>query len=730
VGKFPFYKQLGAMDCGATSLKMIAKYYGKDFSINFLKKITKITKSGVSFLSISEAAEKIGLRSRGVKLDLEALRENEILPCIVHWNQNHFIVCYKVTKKYVFVSDPAIGHVKYSHKEFIEKWAGEGKVGVALYFQPTADFYKNELDDEEKEKPKSIFSLLNYIKGYRSYFIQLILGLLVGSAILMISPFLTQAIVDKGIYNKNLNFVYLILFAQFVMFIGNISVEVFRRLILLHIGTRVNISLISDFLLKLLNLAINFFETHLLGDIMQRITDHKRLESLLTVNSLNTVFSIINLILFGIILFIFDGLIFWVFLLTSLLSVGWMIMFLNKRKVLDHKFFEQSSKNTEKLYEIIKGVNEIKLSNSVKQKRWEWEEIQAKLFKVRLKILSLNQTQEIGASVINQFKNLIITFIAAKAVIDGSITLGAMFAITMIVGQLNSPFNQLLKFVLDFYDAKIAFKRIEEIKQEKDEVQKDVQYIEEIPENADIQVRGLNFKYEGSSVRNILNNLNLTIPSGKITAIVGASGSGKTTFLKLLLRFFEPQEGSIMLSNIDMKKLNIDVWRANIGVVLQDGMMFSDTIAANIALGESTVDMERVVHAAQVACIDDFVLENLPLGYHTKIGAEGLTFSKGQQQRILLARAVYKNPKYIFLDEATSALDTTNEKKVMENLDKFFENRTVVVIAHRLSTVRNAHQIIVLSQKGEIVEVGSHDELSKKKGYYYQLVKDQLELGG
>lgn len=727
--RFPYYKQLGAMDCGATCLRMIAKFYGKEYSINYLKKITKITKAGVSFLSISEAAEKIGLRSRGVKLDLDALRENEILPSIVHWNQNHFIVVYKITKKQVYVSDPALGLVKYSHKEFIQGWAGESKVGVALYLQPTADFYEAELGEEEKDKQRSMFSLLNYVKGYRGYFVQLFLGLLVGSMILLITPFLTQAIIDKGIYNKNISFVYLIIFAQFVLFAGSTLVEVFRRLILLHIGARVNIALISDFLLKLLNLGVKFFETHLLGDILQRINDHQRLEKLLTVNSLNTLFSLINLVLFGVVLAIYDSFIFWIFIVASVLSIGWLTLFLKRRKLLDHKFFEQSSKNTEKLYEIIKGVTEIKLSNSVKQKRWEWEEIQSRLFKINLRKLSLNQTQEIGASIINRVKNLLITLIAAKAVIDGDITLGAMFAITMIVGQLNSPFNQLLQFILDLHDAKTAFRRIEEVKNEKDEILPDTQYVEEIPSGADLIVDNLSFKYEGTSIRNILNNINMTVPYGKVTAIVGVSGSGKTTLLKLMLKFFEPGEGKLRLGNTDLDKVHSDVWRRNIGVVLQDGMIFSDSIANNIAVGLD-VDMDKVIHAAQIACIHDFIMANLPLGYHTKIGSEGQAFSKGQQQRILLARAVYKDPKYLFLDEATSALDTSNEKQVMQNLDQFFENRTVVVIAHRLSTVRNADQIVVISNKGQIEESGTHDELAKKKGFYYQLVKDQLELGG
>jgi ATP-binding cassette subfamily B protein len=755
--KFPHYKQLDKKDCGPTCLKIVAKHFGKTIAIQELRKLTETTRAGTSLLGLSDAAEKLGFRSLGVKISLEKLLEAP-LPCILHWNKNHYVVLYKITnsklrkknyeleitkdalrnknsfnkykKETVFhISDPAHGLLKYNQTAFIKHWIGNNanentEEGIALLVEPTPKFYNSEFDTEEKSLGFSF--LFKYLFRYKRFLAQIIIGLLAGSLLQLIFPFLTQSIVDVGIKNQDIHFIYLILFAQLALFLGKTAVEIIRGWILLHLSTRINISLVSDFFIKLMNLPIAFFDTRMTGDILQRINDHKRIERILTTSSLNVLFSMMNLIIFSFVLAYYNWQIFAIFLVGSVLYFLWITLFLKKRRDLDYKQFSQVSQEQSKVIELINGMQEIKLHNAEKQKRWSWEYLQARLFKISIEGLALEQYQNVGSGFINELKNILITVLAAKLVIDGNITLGMMLAITYIVGQLNSPIAQLIGFVRELQDAKISLERLSEIHEKEDEEPENKEYISEIPKNSTIHLNKVSFRYIGSD-QMVLKELDLEIPANKITAIVGASGSGKTTLMKLLLKFYDPNSGAILLGNYDLKSVSQKTWRSQCGVVMQEGYVFIDTIANNIAVGEDYVDKKKLAHAVDVANIQEFI-ERLPLSYNTKIGMEGVGLSTGQKQRLLIARAVYKNPDFLFFDEATSALDANNEKVIMAKLNTFFEDKTVVVIAHRLSTVKNADQIVVLD-KGKIVEVGNHQSLIKEKGSYYHLVKNQLELG-
>ncbi|MFH6933859.1 peptidase domain-containing ABC transporter [Flavobacterium sp. FlaQc-30] len=727
--KFTSYKQADFKDCGPTCLKIIAKHYGKTINIQELRDASETTREGSNLLFLSDAAEKIGFRTLGVKLSAERLEEAP-LPCILHWNKNHYVVLYKIKKGIYYISDPAFGLIEYNKEDFLKFWIGNNaddstQEGIALLIEATPKFFQSEFD---KEDGKGIgFGLLSqYVLRYKSFLIQLSIGLLASSLLQLIFPFLTQSIVDIGIQNQNIHFVYLILFAQLFLFAGRTGLELIRSWILLHLSTRINISLISDFFIKLMNLPISFFDVRMTGDIMQRINDHRRIEKILTTSSLNVLFSVINMFVMGAVLAYFNLKIFLVFFVGSLLYFGWITLFLKRREILDYKRFAEVSQEQSKVMELINGMQEIKLHNAEKQKRWGWEYVQARLFRVSIKGLVLEQTQTIGSSVINELKNIFIIFLSAKLVIDGSITLGMMLAISSIVGSLNGPVTQLIEFVRELQDAKISLARLSEIHEKEDETQQEVHQTNDVPFDAPIEIKNISYRYLGSDIP-VLDNLSLVIPPNKITAIVGVSGSGKTTLMKLLLKFYEPEKGEITIGNAQLKNISQKAWRSNIGAVMQEGFIFSDTIANNIAFGVDVINKERLVYAADVANIKEYISE-LPLGYNTKIGAEGVGMSTGQKQRLLIARAVYKDPEILFFDEATSALDANNEKEIMRKLGLFFENKTVVVIAHRLSTVMNADQIVVLD-KGKIIEIGSHTSLVEQKGNYFELVKNQLQLG-
>jgi ATP-binding cassette subfamily B protein len=726
---FPFYKQPDAKDCGPTCIRIISKFYGKNITLQQIRNLSETTREGSSLLGLSDAAEKLGFKSLGVQIDFKTLKEEVPMPCIVHWNKVHFVVVYKIDKKgKIYISDPSYGLITYTKDEFIKFWIGENadentEEGIALLLETTPTFFKNDFDEQEN---KASFSFLSkYLLKYKSLVLQLAIGLLAGSLLSLIVPFLTQSIVDVGIQNQDVNFIYLVLLAQVMLFLGKMGIDVIRSWILLHLSTRINISIISDFFIKLMKLPISFFDTRMTGDIMQRINDHHRIEQLLTNSSLNTLFSLVNLVIYSIILLFYDYRLFFIYLIGAGLYIVWIIFFLNKRKELDYKRFSQVSQEQSKVIELINGMQEIKMHNAEKQKRWDWEFLQVKLFKLRIKSLSLEQWQSVGGNFINQIKDILVSFLSAKLVLSGNLTLGMMLSVQYIIGQLNSPLMQLIDFIRQYQDASISLERLGEIHDKEDEENTEEQYAIEIPKK-NIEIKDVSFRYIGSDSF-VFENLNLTIPHQKTTAIVGASGSGKTTLLKLLMKFYEPNTGEIKLGSTNLKNISPRFWREHCGVVMQDGYVFNDTIAENIAVGQDYIDKQKLRKAVEIANIKDFI-EELPLSYNTKIGNEGIGISGGQRQRLFIARAVYKSPEYIFFDEATSALDANNEKIIMENLEQFFKGKTAIVIAHRLSTVKHADKIIVLD-KGKVVEEGNHTELVAKKGEYYRLVKNQLELG-
>lgn len=713
------------MDCGPTCLRMVAKHFGRSYKLQTLRKLCETNREGVSLLGISDAAEKIGFRSLGAKLGLAELRETE-RPCILHWGQHHFVVLYKVKKNNYYIADPAKGLIVLTETDLKKQWIGDKDTqeGIALLLSPTPQFYEQE-DEKGSEVRWSL--LLRYLITYKKLVLQLLFGLGIGSVLQLIAPFLTQSVVDIGINTRNINFIYLILIAQVALIIGRVSVEFIRSWILLHISTRVNVSILTDFLIKLMKLPMSFFDTKMTGDIMQRMSDQKRIESFLTGSTLSTVFSMFNLIVFSVVLVYYNALIFSVFVASSTLYIMWIVLFLKRRRNLDYKRFSISSKNQSSIVQLVTGMQEIKLNNCEQQKRWEWEHLQAALFKFNVKSLALSQYQQGGSTLINESTNLLITFISAKAVIDGHLTLGGMIAVQYIIGQLNSPIQQFLGFIQGFQDAKISLERLNEIHEMDDEEPTDKEYTHDLPDDKSLSLHNVTFRYPGAGNEPVLEHINLHIPQGKTTAIVGMSGSGKTTILKLLLRFYEPEKGDIRVAEHNLNQFGFKLWRSQCGVVMQDGFIFSDTIERNIAVGDEYPDKKKLHHAIKVANIQDLI-DGLPLGVNTKIGAEGNGISQGQRQRMLIARAVYKDPHYLFFDEATNSLDANNERIIMDNMKEFFKGRTVVIVAHRLSTVSNADNIIVLD-KGRIIEQGSHLELTAMRGDYYRLVKNQLELG-
>ena len=730
--KITIIHQHDSMQCGIACLQMVCKYFGREYTLDSLSKLCFATAEGVSLLGINEAANTLGLHTTCARATTMVLGKVP-LPCILHWNQNHFVVLYKVKKgKNFYVADPGKGLVVYTLEEFKQHWIstssnGEDK-GIAMFLETTPAFFTYKMEGEENIKEKRSFRFLfGYVKKYRKYFGQIILGLIVGSLLQLVLPFLTQSIVDVGIKNQDIGFVWLILLGQLMLTISRTAIDFIRRWLLLHISLRINISLVSDFFIKLLKLPMSFFDTKLMGDLIQRMNDHSRVNNFLTQQTLNITFAILTFLVFSVVLFFYNKLVFAIFLLGSILYGAWMTLFLKRRKVLDYELFEQQAINNNKTYEFITSMQEIKLQDCEQRRRWEWEDTQADLFGVQMKSLKLQQTQEAGSIFINEVKNIIITVVAATAVIHGQMTLGMMLAVQYIIGQLNSPVEQLMNFFYSLQDVKISLERINEIHQMDDENGKEGLLTSIEDKNEGIDIKNIMFKYDPHALRKTIDDVSIHIPQGKVTAIVGASGSGKTTLIRLMLGYYPVLEGKINIGNTDINKLNKKWWRRQCGVVMQDGVIFSESIARNIAVDDGDIDKERLLKAAEIACIKDYVMA-LPLKFNTKIGRDGVGLSQGQKQRILIARAVYKNPDYIFLDEATNSLDANNERSIVENLDKFYKGKTVVIVAHRLSTVKNADQIVVIDH-GKVVEVGNHESLTAKRGAYYNLVKNQLELG-
>lgn len=685
-------------------------------------------------LGISDAAEYIGFRTTGVMISFEQLVEEAPLPFIVHWKQNHFVVVYDIKKDKkkghrILVADPALGLVKYNEADFKKCWLSTIKEneekGAVLLLQPGPEFLDH--DDEKENSNRSLRYFLRYLTPYKSQLGQLILGMLVISILQLIFPFLTQSLVDIGIRDGNLSFITLILIAQLVIFVARLSVEFIRSWIMLHMNTRINIALISDFLAKLMKLPLRYFDTKMTGDIMQRIGDHGRIESFLTGSSISTLFSFVNFFIFAFVLAYYNLIILGIFLVGNTLYVIWILLFMKYRRELDHRRFAQSAGEQSNIIQLITGMQEIKLNNCEKQKRWQWERIQVKLFKISIKGMALEQIQQVGSVFFSQTTNIIVSFIAAKAVVEGQMTLGMMMAITYIIGQLSAPVEQFVGFARSFQDAKISLERLNEVHGKEDEEDTILNKLTVLPERKDITLENLSFSYDGADRDYVLDNISLVVPHQKVTAIIGASGSGKTTLIKLLLGFYEPNKGTIKVGETPLNIINPHLWRSKTGSVMQDGFIFSESIAQNIGVGDDHPDIEKLRHAVTVANIRDFI-DSLPMGYNTKIGMEGNGISQGQRQRMLIARAVYKNPEFIFLDEATNALDANNEKEIMKHLHEFYKGRTVIVVAHRLSTVRDADKIVVLDE-GKVAEEGTHEELTRLRGKYYELVKNQLELG-
>lgn len=730
--RFPLTLQHDSMQCGIACLQMICKYFGRDYTLSALSRYCFATTEGVSLLGISEAADTLGLHTLSARATVDELAENP-LPAILHWNQNHFVVLYKVKNgRKFYVSDPAKGRITYSYDEFIDHWAStmsNGRpAGIAMFFETTPAFFEFKMEGmTDASERRSFRFLFGYVKKYRKYFVQIVIGLILGSCMQLVLPFLTQAIVDVGIKGKDLNIIWLILLGQLMLTASRTAIDFYRRWILLRIGMNINISLLSDFFVKLLKLPMSFFDTKLMGDLMQRMSDHSRVNNFLTQNCLNVTFSMLTFVVFSVVLFLYSKLVFGIFLLGSLGYGCWLLSFLRRRKVIDYELFEQQSINNNRTYEFITSMQEIKLQDCERRKCKEWETVQHNLFNVQQKSLKLQQTQEAGSIFINEIKNMVITVVAAASVIHGDITLGMMLAIQYIIGQLNSPVEQLMQFFYSLQDVKISLERINEIHLMDDENGKDglKEQVEDAEEG--IALSHVDFKYDPHALHNTLSDINIHIPHGKVTAIVGASGSGKTTLIRLMLGYYPVSGGKLTIGGTDVNKLNKKWWRRQCGVVMQEGAIFSESIARNIAVDDHSVNQEQLYQAADLACIKDDIFY-LPLRFDTKIGRDGMGLSQGQKQRILIARAIYKNPDYLFLDEATNSLDASNEYDIVTNLENFYAGKTVVIVAHRLSTVRNADQIIVLKH-GQVVEIGNHESLTAKRGAYYQLVRNQLELG-
>lgn len=731
--KFPHYTQFEAMDCGPTCLRMIARYYGKSYSLQTLRSRSFLTRNGVSMLGISDAAESIGFHTLGAKITFEQLTSGIPLPCILHWNQNHFVVCYGIRKRgkeyLIDIADPVGELVTYKAKDFQHSWITcldtNSAKGSVLLLEPGVEFYN--MEDEEKTNRKNIRFFFLYLKPYKKELLQLALGMILGSLLQLILPFLTQSMVDIGIQDGNLSFITLILISQLVIALSQLSVGFIRSWIMLHMNTRINIALISDFLCKLMKLPLRYFDSKMLGDIMQRIGDHGRIENFLTGSALETIFSFVNFFVFSFILAYYNLTIFLIFMIGNIGYISWILVFMRYRRELDIKRFSQSSREQSNLFQLVTAMQEIKLNNCEKEQRWQWERIQVKLFKIEIKGLALGQIQQIGSIFFSQATNILISFLAAKLVVEGNITLGMMMSLTYIIGQLSAPIGSFIGFIQQFQDAQISLERLNEVHEIEDE-EKDIETkLTSLPESKTIELSDLSFSYDGADRDYVLDNINLVIPEHKITAIVGTSGSGKTTLIKLMLGFYAPNKGKILIGGTSIENINPHLWRASSGAVLQDGFIFSDTIARNIAIGEDRIDIDRLRNAVTIANIREFI-DSLPLGYNTKIGMEGNGISQGQRQRLLIARAVYKNPDFLFFDEATNSLDANNEKDIMKHLNEFYKGKTVIIVAHRLSTVRNADNIVVL-EHGRIMEQGTHNTLIEKRGLYYKLVENQLELG-
>lgn len=722
---FPFFRQSDAMDCGPSCLRMIAAYYGKSFALSHLRDLCVINRQGVTFAGLQDAAVHLGFKVLPAALSFPVLRDKVTLPCLLHWEMQHYVVLYRMTKRKIYIADPALGKVAYKVGEFLQKWHGGGNesTGRALLLEPTPAFFAQAA---VADPPVKLSSLLQYLYPHKKLLVRVALGLAAASLFTLVTPFLTQAVVDKGIPQKSIPVLGLLALAQCALFAGRLVMDFVRARLLFRLGTGISILILSAFLSKLMRLPLPFFDTRHIGDNIQRMMDHQKIEDFLTGAVINAVFAGISILVFGTVICYYSLPVFALFLAGSALGIFWMLSLMSRRKMIDHRRFRQTAENQSVLIETISAMQEIKLTGSELYKQAQWRLLQEKSYDLKLQSLKIDQRMQAGSQAFNEIKNILITYLAATQVISGNMTLGMMLAVTYIVGQLNGPVLQLAEFIRISQNARFSLQRIHEVhhEREEDEGLADVP----LPDSQqDIWVRDLSFQYGARHSPFVLREISMKIPSGKVTAIVGMSGSGKTTLLKLLLKFYKATSGSICIGQQDISAVNARDWRAQCGAVMQEGFIFSDTIAGNIAVGRKEPDMQRIHDAARTANIHDFIMD-LPFAYETLIGKDGHGLSEGQAQRILLARLIYRDPAYIFLDEATNSLDANNERAIMENLSEFFRGRTVVVVAHRLSTVKQADQIIVLD-KGRVLECGDHAQLVKKRSAYYHLIQNQLELG-
>lgn len=743
MARFKIDRQRDSMQCGVACISMICRHFGRHYSFETLNQYLTPSAEGVSLRGMVDLCDELGIETAAGKIDINCLAESP-LPCVLHWNQNHFVVLYKISGKQTdvkdtrkfYIADPSKGRIVYNKKDFERNWFGVSssdgsikngsiKKGIALFFEPTPFFFNKDV--REVFSHRSLSFIFKYMKQYKKQFTIIATGLLMGSFFQLLLPFLTQWVVDVGINNKNIGFIWLIMLGELMVVIGRTCADFIRRWVLLKISNKINISLVNDFFIKLLKLPMSYFDTKLIGDLLQRVNDHDRIQSFLTEEVLSLIFMVLTFVVLGFVLCIYDSSVFLVFIIGSLIYGFWVILFLDHRKSLDYEVFEKEAHNNNLVYRFITSMQEIKLQRCENRRRSEWEESQTALLETRLKRLKLQQKQEAGSVFINEIKNIFITLLTATAVINNEMTLGGMLAVQFVIGQLNGPINQLVGLIYSLQDVKISLDRINEIHNKKNE-QTSCRLLKEFQSGVkNIEISNLTFKYDIHSSNKILDNINLEIEDSKITAIVGTSGSGKTTLMKLLLGYYPPLTGAIKISGIKQDLYDLEWWRDRCGVVMQEGVIFSESISRNIAVGDGDINYAKVKEAAKIACINEFV-ESLPLKYNTKIGSDGIGLSLGQRQRILIARAIYKNPDFIFLDEATNSLDANNEKDIVNNLSSYYKGKTVVIVAHRLSTVRNANKIIVLD-KGKIVESGTHDYLIGIRGAYYKLVQNQIELG-
>lgn len=723
-------RQKDSMQCGVAALTMISRHFGASYDMDYLGEHCVPTNHGISLKGIADGARQIGLKTLSARVCMEHLTQAP-LPCILHWDQNHFVVLHRISRRgsRFHIADPGKGKYRCSIGEMERHWLSterEGvRKGIAMFFEKTEEF--DRLAGEYTERRRDIFGVLRrYFIAYRRQLTAIAFCLLIASLLQLVLPFLTQSIVDTGIKTKDIGFVWLILLGELVIVTGRTATDFIRRRLLLHVSMRVNVSLVSDFFRKLLKLPISFFDTKLMGDLLQRIGDHGRVQSFLTGQLLNTLFSMLSFVVLGTVLLIYNPMVFMIFMAGSAIYAGWILLFMKRRRVIDYELFGLQSKNQSRTYQFVTSMQEIKLHDCERRRCEEWEQTQADLFAVQMKSLSLQQSQEAGSVFINETKNILVTVMAATAVIGGEMTLGAMLAVQYIIGQLNSPVEQLTGLIQSLQDVRISLERINEIHDGRDE-EPDQERSTEFHEGRGIRLAKVAFRYDQHAMENTVEEISFSIPEGKVTAIVGASGSGKTTLIKLMLGYYPVLSGEISIAGRPIEAYSLRWWRRQCGVVMQEGVIFSESIARNIAVGDGEIDRTRMEKAARIACIHDYI-SGLPLGYDTLIGRDGKGLSLGQKQRILIARAVYKDPDFIFFDEATNSLDARNEREITDNLKEFYRGRTVIVVAHRLSTVKDADRIVVLD-KGRVVEIGTHDDLIENQGVYYSLVRNQLELG-